>query len=598
MSDREDRQLGTFVIVAAGLAACVASVAVTASGPDPEQLTLQAIARALTVGTPIAVGLYARRFPASARFGSLLIAAGFGWFMATLSESDNVWLYSVGRVSGWAVEVMLMYLILAFPAGRLPARADRLLVGGAALMVLCLYVPTALLVDSYPVPTPWAECSDGCPGNAFMVVDHQPAFIDDVVRPLREFLLVALFAGATARVAWRMRGANSLTRRVLGPVLAVAVFRLAVFAVGQAGRRIAPDSRFVEVGAWLLALAVPLLALAFLVGTWRWRLFMASAMQRLATRLRARPEPDELRAALADAFDDPSLDIDYWIEDGTARWVNAAGREVTPPEATATRAITEVTDGDRRVAAILHDPALQDDRAFTETAAAYALMTLDNHRLSAQTAALVREVRESRARIQSSADDERRRIEHDLHDGAQQRLVALRIKLELAAERADTTDRGSAELLRELGTEVDGALDEVRSLARGIYPAPLADRGLVEALRSAALLSVLPTAVLAAGTHRYPREIETAAYFCCLEALQNAAKHACDATAVVVDLSDDDGSLRFEVRDDGAGFDPLTVTGGVGITSMRDRVAAVGGRVTIESRLGHGTRVRATIPLD
>jgi signal transduction histidine kinase len=463
-------------------------------------------------------------------------------------------------------------------------------------VVLCLFLPTALLVDGYPLPTPWADCSDGCPGNAFMVVGSQPAFVDDVVRPLREILVVALFAGVTARVAWRMRGASSLTRRALGPVLAVSVFRLGAFAVTVAGRGIAPDSRLVDVGVWLIALTVPLLALAFLVGVLRWRLFMAMAMQRLATRLRAHPEPEDLRAALADAFDDPSLDIDYWIDDVPGGWVDAAGHEVTPPVATAKRAVTEVTDGDRRVAAILHDPALRDESVFAETAAAYALITLDNHRLSSQTAALLREVRESRARIQSSADDERRRIEHDLHDGAQQRLVALRIKLELAAERAGETGGGSAELLRELGIEVDVALDEVRSLARGIYPAPLADWGLVEALRSAALLSVLPTTVLAAGVRRYPREIESAAYFCCLEALQNVTKHARDATAVVVDLADN-GALRFEVRDDGAGFDPVTVTGGVGITSMRDRVAAVGGKVTIESRPGHGTRVSATIPL-
>jgi signal transduction histidine kinase len=290
------------------------------------------------------------------------------------------------------------------------------------------------------------------------------------------------------------------------------------------------------------------------------------------------------------------LDIAYRLDDGRGRWVDADGRELARPVATPQRALTEVSDGERRVAAILHDPALGEDQAFTVTAATYVLMALDNHRLSAQTASLLREVRESRARIQSSADDERRRIEHDLHDGAQQRLVALRIKLELAAERAGETGGGEADLLRGLGTEVEDALDEVRSLARGIYPAPLADRGLVEALRSAALRSVLPTTVLAAGVRRYQRDIESAAYFCCLEAMQNAAKHAHDAAAVVVALTDN-GDLRFEVRDDGTGFDPLTVSGGVGFTSMRDRVAAVGGEVAIHSRPGHGTRVSARIPL-
>jgi signal transduction histidine kinase len=588
--------LGTLGIVLAGLAACAAAAALTASGPGSEDVGLQATARALMVGTPIAVGLYARRHAASARFGGLLILAGFGWFLATLSESHDAWLYSVGRVSGWAVEVLLVYLIVAFPTGRLSARVDRCLVGAAGLLALCLYLPTALLVDSYPVPTPWADCSDGCPGNAFMVVESQPAFVDDVVLPLRESLTVALFATVTVRVAWRLGHASSLTQRALGPVFAVSVFRLGVFAVALAGRRLAPDSQLVDVGTWLLAVTVPFLALAFLAGIWTWRLFMAAAMQRLAVRLQAHPGPKELRDALADAFDDPSLDIAYWLEEGTGRWVSATGREIAPPVATQRRAVTVLNDGDRRVAAILHDPALRDDEAFSEAAAAYALMTLDNHRLSAQTAALLREVRQSRARIQSSADDERRRIEHDLHDGAQQRLVALRIKLELAAERAGETSAAGADLLRALGTDVEDALDEVRLLARGIYPAPLADRGLVDALRSAALRSALPTTVLAAGVRRYPSEIESAAYFCCLEALQNAAKHARDAAAVVVDLSDD-GALRFEVRDDGAGFDPQTVTGGVGFTSMRDRVAAVGGEVTIESRPGHGTRVRASIPL-
>jgi signal transduction histidine kinase len=224
-------------------------------------------------------------------------------------------------------------------------------------------------------------------------------------------------------------------------------------------------------------------------------------------------------------------------------------------------------------------------------------MTFDNHRLNTEAAALLGEVQESRARIQASADEERRRIERNLHDGAQQRLVALRIKLELAAERLEASDGGSAELLRQLGTEIDHALDEVRSLARGIYPSPLSDRGLAEALRSAALQATLPTTVLASVTRtRYPREIESAAYFCCLEALQNAAKHARGATAVVIELSDD-GVLRFEVRDDGDGFDTDAADPGVGLVSMRDRLAAVHGDLTIVSARGRGTRIIGRVPL-
>ena len=262
------------------------------------------------------------------------------------------------------------------------------------------------------------------------------------------------------------------------------------------------------------------------------------------------------------------------------------------------RCLSEIRDGGRRSPAIVHDEALRNEAGFIDAATAYAVMTLDNDRLGAEATALLAEVQDSRARIQATADDERRRIERDLHDGAQQRLVALRIKLELAAERIDESDhdarRHAPPARRRTSTH---ALDEVRSLARGIYPSPLADRGLVEGLRSAALQAALPTAVLATGVReRYPREVESAAYFCCLEAVQNAVKHATGARAVVIDLTDN-GVLRFEVRDDGAGFDHATAIRGMGFTSMQDRLAAVGGDLAIVSSPGHGTRVIGRIPL-
>jgi signal transduction histidine kinase len=379
----------------------------------------------------------------------------------------------------------------------------------------------------------------------------------------------------------------------------VACFRCAVFAAALLGRRLAPESGVLDVGMWLLALAVPLTAVAFLVGLARWWVFIARSTQRLAATLHAHATPEDLRRALAEAFDDPSLAIAYWLGNGEGHWGDADGHSLDPPAAAPGRAVTEIVDGEHLVAAIVHDAALADDQAFVDTATSYALMTLDNHRLSAQASSLLRAVRESRSRIQAAADDERRRIERDLHDGAQQRLVALRIKLELAAERTgDGLGNGAegAAVLRRLGGDVEAALEEVRSLARGIYPASLADRGLVEGLRAAALRNPLPTTVLAAGVRRHSREIESAAYFCCLEALQNAAKHAEGASSAVVELWDN-GSLQLEVRDDGAGFDPDDVASGVGFTSMRDRVAAVGGELAITSSPGRGTLVSATIPL-
>ena len=412
---------------------------------------------------------------------------------------------------------------------------------------------------------------------------------------MREVLTVLLFAAVCVRLVRRLATATHLMRRVLEPVLVVAIARFAVFGALLLMRAVDADSAALPTAVWALSLSFPLLALAFLAGIARWHLFIADAIQHLGGRLVGHPGPEELQTALAETFDDPSLQIVY--PNGGGVWTSDAGRPVYPPPAGSDRWLTVIRDDGLIVAGILHDASLRDEEAFIESARAYTVLTLDNRRLGLEAAALLDEVRDSRMRIQASADEERRRVERDLHDGAQQRLVALRIKLELAAERIDGSDERSARLIRELGGDVDSALDEIRSLARGIYPSPLADRGLVEALRSAALQTVLPASVHADGTRdRYPRPIESAAYFCCLEAMQNAAKHAEGAKQIVLELSDN-GVLLFEVRDDGEGFDLDAIEAGVGLTSMRDRLAAVGGELAIVTAPGKGTRVIGRIPL-
>jgi signal transduction histidine kinase len=405
---------------------CVVAAVVTTTGSTSEYDWLEGLARAVMVGAPLAVGLYARRRQPFERFGTMLIAVGVAWFVATFSGSRDEVLYSVGRIAAWFLEVALVYVVLAFPSGRLPGRPDRLLAGAAAFVVMVLYLPTALLVEAYPLPAPPTSCHTDCPHNAFMIVSAEPAFVSDIVRPLREFLTAALFTAVTVRLGVRIHRATHLVRRTLEPVLLVAILRLAFLAVGTTARRVAPESQLLDICMWLIAFTLPAMAVAFLVGLGRWRLFTAAAMQRLATRLHGHPRPDELRAALADAFDDPSLDIAYWLDDGGGRWVDAEGKAVRPPPAGSGRCLTEVRDDDRRVAAIIHDAALRDDPAFIAVATSYSVMTLDHQRLSLQAATLVGEVHDSRARIQATADEERRRIERDIHDGAQQRLVALR----------------------------------------------------------------------------------------------------------------------------------------------------------------------------
>jgi signal transduction histidine kinase len=252
--------------------------------------------------------------------------------------------------------------------------------------------------------------------------------------------------------------------------------------------------------------------------------------------------------------------------------------------------ITTIRDGEQPVAAIVHDEALRDETAFEDAATARVLTTLESGRL-------LREVEESRARIATTADEERRRLERDLHDGAQQRLVALRMRLGLAAELLGRDDGRAAELVRQLGPEAEAALEEMRSLARGVYPAPLADHGLAEALRSAARRSALPVAVIAEDSRRYPRPLEAAGYFCCLEALQNAAKHAAGASRVTITIAERDGHLELEVADDGSGFDPARTARGAGLTNLEDRARAMGGDAVVESAVGRGTRMFIRLPL-
>jgi len=242
----------------------------------------------------------------------------------------------------------------------------------------------------------------------------------------------------------------------------------------------------------------------------------------------------------------------------------------------------------------VHDGTLGEDPELVEAVGAASLLTLENRRLEHDLLDSVDALRASQRRLVGAASAERRKIERDLHDGVQQKLVALRIQLELLRDLA--REGGLGNRLDGLAVEFDDALDELRSAAHGIYPPLLADEGLDAALREVARRASVPLTVDLEDVGRLSEDRETAIYYCCLEALQNVAKHAHGAAAAVVDISDN-GELHFEVRDDGDGFDPLTVTGGVGFTSMRDRVAAVGGDVTIESRPGHGTRVSARIPL-
>ena len=589
-----------FQVAAAGVAGmCLSAVAaaVTVANMAPESAAPAAAARAAMVAVPIAVGLYVWYRRPAERFGRLLVWVGISWFPTTLAESGDSLLYSVGRVSGWMVELGLIWLVLAFPSGRLTARVDRALVWVTAALVALLYLPTALLAESYPVPSPFTSCATGCPENAFQVLGSEPLAVGSVLIPLRELLTVLLFIAVTARLMQRVRRASSLMRRTLAPVLTVAIVHLVITAVAIGARRATPESPVLEPFVWASALTVPLMAVAFFVGLFESRLYVADALQEVGMRVRGRLTRDQLRTVLSEALEDPSLELVYRGDGGPSQWIDAQGRPVEPPGPDSGRWLSDVRAGDRLVAGIVHDAALRDQSEFVQAVASYAVIALENQRLSAKVDSSVRELRESRARILIAGDRERHRIERDLHDGAQQRLVALRIQLELTEELLGTHPDHGLDKLHSLGEEIEKTLDEIRALARGVYPAQLAHRGLADALRAAALRLPMAAIVEPDGIGRYPQEVENAVYFCCLEAMQNASKHAPDAHSVTIILGGGD-ALVFEVRDDGGGFDDSAAQEGAGLTNMRDRLAAIGGAVEIRSVLGRGTVVTGKVPLD
>jgi signal transduction histidine kinase len=388
-------------------------------------------------------------------------------------------------------------------------------------------------------------------------------------------------------------------RQVLVPVLAIGLVREALVGTSIVARQAGAADAAVHTGATLIAWATPAIAVAFLVGLMRMRLAAERSLRTLAAGVGGTPAPPVLQPRVAEALADPTLELALPADVGLTRWVDVYGAPTPEPAESEGRCVRTVRDTQGVVVgAISADAALADRPELLDAAATLVAVALDNRRLETQALAAAADVRESRARIAVTADRERRRIERDLHDGAQQRLVAMRIELGIVEDMLEDDVPGAAARIRELEATAEEALEELRSLAHGVRPPLLADRGLVEALRSAITRSSLPATLSEQSVGRYPPEVESAVYFSILEALQNVAKHARGASRVRVRIDGDTpGELWFDVRDDGAGADAIEQ--GAGITNMRDRLAGVDGTLHVLSHRGIGTCVsgRAPVPM-
>jgi signal transduction histidine kinase len=426
------------------------------------------------------------------------------------------------------------------------------------------------------------RCSS-CPVNLLSVAGGNPAAAETVGRAtgVAALLVAFAFVAAVGR-RWRISTATAL--RVHGPVLGAAAVAGLVVAATELD-----DLDVWHLGRWwwvvdrLATIAVPV---AFLVGVVRGRLARA-AVGDLVIAVGAVP-PAGLRDLLARALGDPRLEVAYWAA-SVGGYVDLAGRPVELT-ASATRAVRLISDDGAPVAAFGHDTALLDEPELLDAVAATARLALANARLQAELRAQLDEVRASRLRIIEATDAERRRIERNLHDGAQQRLVSLAFALRRA--RSQTGDDRLGAQLDHASDELARALAELRELARGVHPTVLTDFGLAAALDALGELAAVPVRVHA-DVARLPVPVESAASYVAAEALANAAKHAA-AAQVQVTAQVRDGTLTLVVADDGTGG--ARIGAGSGLRGMADRVRAFDGRLTVDSAPGAGTRITAEIP--
>ena len=555
----------------AGLAFGLIVLALTLSSDHEEDRGLVAVVELLVGWSFVGTGLFAWwRRPAN-RTGALMTAVGFAWFASDLSESNEDLVFTIGIAVDSLFPGLAGHLLLAFPTGRLEGRAERWTVAAGYFVVTVLQVP-ALLFES--------EQPEGL-HNLLLVEPDQD--LSDRLDALQFAAAVVVIGASIAILIRRWRAATPPQRRVLSPVLSTGSAAFVVFAIANGFDAAGSPQHGLELLSQALLAAVPF---GFLIGLLRSRLAQGPAIAALIGRLGQAPGHGELRAALADALGDPSLALAYWLPE-SGRFVDAAGGPVELPEG----GWTEVQRGGERIAAIVHDASLGDEPQLVRAAGAAAALALDNQRLSAELRARIEELRASRARIVEAGDTERRRLERDLHDGAQARLVALAMKLRLARRRAEGD---VAALLDESSADLQESLDELRELARGIHPAVLTDRGLAAALRSLADRAPLPVEIAGDPPEELPPAVATALYFVVAEALTNVAKYA-RASEATVRVQREGALMVAEVADDGAGGARLDA--GSGLRGLTDRVAALDGRLELDSPPGGGTRLRVEIPL-
>jgi signal transduction histidine kinase len=570
---RAPRLLTLWALALAGCAAAAASFALALNSDHVSEPGLQAALVTWMILPFIFSGLIAwSRRPAS-RLGPLMIVAGFAVFLSTLQWSDAAVPYTVGLALDLVPAVLFMQVYLAFPTGTLARRPERALVAAGYLAACGLQLVTMAL-GGFGASNLLEVVS--APGASATLQKVQLLTISACCLVAVGVLLVRHHDGGWPRRRWI---AFLVDAFALGLIMVALLFVVGAFN-GPAFETIR-RATFVVVG---------LAPVAFLLGLLDARL-ARSAVTDLVVELQRDPAPADLRDALARALRDPSLTLAYWLPDFET-WSDLDGRATELPAPGGPRAATPIERNGAPVVALIHDASLADEPELLSAVSAAAGIALENARLHAELSARVKELRGSRARVIEAGQKERQRLERNLHDGAQQRLVAVSLELSLLSKRV-SDDPETSTRIDHMREELATSLQELRDIAGGLHPAVVSGHGLNVALESLAAHAPVPVRLNVDLDERLPEPLEVAAYYLVSESLANIAKHA-HATSASIGVARANGHVVVEIADDGVGG--ADTERGSGLRGLADRVEALDGRMRVWTPRGHGTRVRAEIP--
>ncbi len=529
----------------------------------------------------IGTGIFAWLRRPENRFGSLMTAVGFCACIAALRVSTEPWVFIFGLLFIALQWALLYHMLLAFPTGTLQSRLERVLVALTYFSAVVVHPIQVLFQDTSRL---------GFPKNVLLIEGHRDLSI--TLSRSRAWAALVLIAALGVVLARRWAGASRSEKRALGPVLVTGGLVMTLLGLWYAANLAHLDQDLVQKLEDARYVVLPTVPFAFLAGLLSSRVAGATAVSEVVARL---GDPTARRTGvchvLDEALDGTSLEFAYWDPDRDA-YVNASGAQVELPSSGSTRVATPLEPHRSPSALLIHDSSRLDERELVRAVTAATTLTLENERLAQQLHSKIEELRASRVRIVESGDAARRRLERDLHDGAQQRLVSLALNLGMLGSKLDG-DPEAARQLESARKDLDHALKELIELARGIHPSVLSDRGLDAALEGLAIRAPLPVELADTPGERLPDRVESAAYFVVAEALTNVAKYS-GADHATVRVVRADGRVVVEVSDDGVGgADPDK---GTGLRGLFDRVSALDGQLEVDSERGRGTTITAMIP--